>query len=235
MIRHIDHKTMGRSSLGWLDSHFHFSFAEYYNPDNIQFGALRVLNDDIILPGTGFDRHPHQDMEIISYVVEGELTHTDSMNNRRMLTRGDVQYMSAGTGVFHSEHNYGTVPLRFLQIWLLPDHKGHEPNYGDFKCNNEDKINIWMPIAASADNPISSAPVRIHQDVNIYATLLPNAQSVSFAAAKGRQAYLVMIDGSAKINGALVSTRDAVEVIEDTAAIEPSDSAHVLAIEMKKG
>src|SRR5690554_6732108 len=105
MLRKIDNTKMGRSNLGWLQSIFHFSFAEYYNPNNINFGVLRVINDDIIAPNTGFDMHPHRDMEIISYVIDGELTHEDSMGNKGALTRGQVQYMSAGTGVYHSEHN----------------------------------------------------------------------------------------------------------------------------------
>ena len=111
MLRKIDHTKMGRSNLGWLQSIFHFSFAEYYNPANINFGALRVINDDLIAPQTGFGTHPHRDMEIISYVVDGELTHADSMGNQNSITRGQVQYMSAGTGVLHSEYNYGENTL----------------------------------------------------------------------------------------------------------------------------
>lgn len=105
MIKFIDSKKMGRGKHDWLDSHFHFSFADYYNPQNMQFGVLRVINDDLVKPNTGFDTHPHKNMEIISYVVDGELSHSDSMNNQHTLTRGQVQYMSAGTGVLHSEHN----------------------------------------------------------------------------------------------------------------------------------
>ncbi len=134
MLRYIDHKLMGRSQLGWLDSHFHFSFAEYFNPDNMQFGALRVINDDIIKAQTGFGAHPHEDMEIITYVIQGELSHEDSMGNASTLTLGQVQYMSAGTGVIHSEHNWqNEADLRLLQIWILPDDSGYEPNYGDYR------------------------------------------------------------------------------------------------------
>jgi len=133
VLRKIDNTKMGSSDLGWLKSKFHFSFAEYYNPSNVNFGVLRVINDDLVKPGTGFDTHPHRDMEIISYIVDGELTHGDSMGNKRTLSRGHVQYMSAGTGVFHSEHNFGEETLRFLQIWIYPDKNGYEPNYGDYK------------------------------------------------------------------------------------------------------
>ena len=121
MLRKLDHNNMGKSNLGWLRSVFHFSFAEYYNPKNINFGVLRVINDDLIDPHTGFPKHPHQNMEIVSYAVDGNLTHADSMGNENTITRGHVQYMSAGTGVYHSEMNHGDETLRLLQIWILPD------------------------------------------------------------------------------------------------------------------
>jgi redox-sensitive bicupin YhaK (pirin superfamily) len=135
MLRKIESKNMGSSNLGWLRSKFHFSFAEYYNPDNIQFGVLRVINDDLIEGGTGFDTHPHRNMEIISYVVNGDLTHRDSMGDKNTITRGQVQYMSAGTGVLHSEHNFGKDLLRLLQIWIFPAENGLQPNYGDYSFN----------------------------------------------------------------------------------------------------
>ncbi|MDR1686857.1 MAG: pirin family protein [Desulfovibrio sp.] len=232
MLRFIDGKKMGKSSLGWLESRFHFSFAEYYNPDNMQFGVLRVVNDDLVAPGTGFDTHPHRDMEIISYVVDGELTHADSMGNKSTLTRGQVQYMSAGTGVLHSEHNFGREKLRFLQIWILPDKKGHTPNYGDFRFKIEDRENTWLPIAAGVDNTDSGAPIRIHQDINAYAAILTNRAGIDFPTAKGRQAYLVMIEGSADINGIKVGTRDALEITGETVTVKPDEAAHILVIEM---
>ena len=234
MIRYIDSKKMGRSFLGWLDSHFHFSFAEYYNPENIQFGALRVVNDDMVEPGTGFDTHPHKDMEILSYVIDGELTHADSMGNKHTLTRGQVQYMSAGTGVLHSEHNRGDTMLRFLQIWILPDKKGHDPKYGDFPFAMEDRENTWLPIASSVDNPNSTAPIKIHQDTNVYATTLTNRASIEFPVKKGRQAYLIMIEGSAGINGITLGMRDALEITGETVTIKPDNTAHILVIEMAK-
>ena len=133
MIKVIKHENMGRSDRGWLHSLFHFSFAEYYKPDNIKFGALRVVNDDRFDPHGGFGMHPHDNMEIISYVVDGQLTHRDNLGNGSRLERGDVQYMSAGSGIMHSEYNDTNEPLRFLQIWILPDEKNAEPNYGDHR------------------------------------------------------------------------------------------------------
>ena len=165
MIKKIDHKTMGRSNLGWLQSLFHFSFADYYNPNNINFGTLRVVNDDLIKSGTGFPTHPHRDMEIISYVIDGELTHGDSMGNKRTLSRGQVQYLSAGTGITHSEYNYSDVTARFLQIWILPDQRGYRPNYGDYKFNWDDRKNKWLHIVSGQTG---NAPVKINQDVNFH-------------------------------------------------------------------
>ena len=153
MIKVIDHNKMGKSERGWLHSLFHFSFAEYYNPNNIQFGALRVVNDDVFDPQGGFPTHPHSDMEIISYVVDGELTHKDSLGNGRMLTKGQVQYMSAGKGILHSEFNYAEKPSRFLQIWILPDAAGYEPAYGDYDFKWEDRENTWLQIASGKRVP----------------------------------------------------------------------------------
>jgi redox-sensitive bicupin YhaK (pirin superfamily) len=234
MIRYIDSRKMGRSHLGWLDSHFHFSFAEYYNPDNMQFGVLRVINDDIVQPGTGFDTHPHRDMEILSYVIEGELSHADSMNNKHTLTRGQVQYMSAGTGVFHSEHNWGKDRLRFLQIWILPDRKGHTPDYGEHRFAFEDRVNVWLPIATGVGNKESGAPIRINQDVNVYAAMLTGGGNGCFSVGKGRQAYLVLMEGEADVNGTALSPRDGLEIAEEDITVTPRDSAHLLILEMAK-
>lgn len=234
MLKYIDSKKMGRGRHSWLDSHFHFSFAEYYNPDNIQFGVLRVINDDLVKPGKGFDTHPHKNMEIISYVVDGELTHADSMNNQQTLTRGQVQYMSAGTGVYHSEHNLGEDILRFLQIWILPDKDGYKPNYGDFRFVLSDRENKWLPIASSVENENSEAPIRIHADVNMYATILSSGKKLDFKVEKGRQAYLVLIEGEAEIDGIHLNARDALEITEQDIAIEALKTAHVVVIEMAK-
>jgi redox-sensitive bicupin YhaK (pirin superfamily) len=253
MIRYIDHAKMGRGQHGWLDSHFHFSFAEYCNPENINFGVLRVMNDDLVQTGTGFDTHPHENMEIISYVVQGELTHKDSMGNEYTLTRGQVQYMSAGTGVFHSEYNLGKDLLRFFQIWIFPDREGYTPDYGDFRFKLEDRYGKWLPIAACAKNRDSAAPVKIHQDINAYAAILDSGKSLDFEVAADRQAYLVAIEGGAVLRGrdggtATLAMRDAAEITgesftvtaETGAAVKDgevgllAEGAHVLVIEMQR-
>jgi redox-sensitive bicupin YhaK (pirin superfamily) len=225
---------MGRGIHDWLDSHFHFSFSDYYNPDNINFGVLRVINDDLVKANNGFGPHPHENMEIISYVVEGELTHGDSMGNDNTLTRGQVQYMSAGTGVVHKEANHTDKTLRFLQIWILPDKRGYKPNYGDVLFDVEDRRDNWLPIATWTRNSQSDAPIKIHADVNVYASLISEGKTLDFPVEVGRQAYLVIIEGNAVINGIAFSDRDALEIIEESITVEALSEAHVLIIEMAK-
>lgn len=232
MLRKLDNENMGRSNLGWLNSIFHFSFAEYYNPKNIHFGQLRVINDDLVAPGTGFNLHPHKEMEIVSYVVNGDLTHGDSMGNKNTVTRGHVQYMSAGTGVFHSEHNLGSETLRFLQIWILPDRAGYEPNYGDYRFNWEDRHNQWLHMVSSKEG---DAPIKINQDANIYSLELEAGKEISFPVSEGRQAYLVQIEGNSTINTLTLNTRDALEIVEEDIQINSNETSHILLIEMKKG
>jgi redox-sensitive bicupin YhaK (pirin superfamily) len=241
MIKLIKHEDMGRARHGWLDSHHHFSFASYYNPANIQFGVLRVLNDDIVQPGTGFDLHPHENMEIISYVIDGELTHGDSMGNERTLGRGEVQYMSAGTGVWHSEYNHGSAPHRFFQIWFLPDAAGYKPNYGDMRFAWEARVGKWLHIATwdkaadkngSPTGDTATTPIGIHQDINMYATYLEDGASLPFEVAPDRQAYLVVAEGAALVNGTLVGQRDALEIVGENVTVEAPKSAHIVVIEM---
>lgn len=231
MIKKIESKSMGKSNQGWLRSIFHFSFADYYNPQNINFGVLRVINDDLIEAGTGFDTHPHQDMEIISYVIDGELTHGDSMSNQRTLQRGHVQYMSAGTGVWHSEYNLGDSLARFLQIWIYPDKRGHVPNYGEFRFNWEERQNKWFHIVSSTKG---DAPVKIHQDANLFVLELSNDKRIHFPVNQGRQAYLVQIEGKSLVNGQHLEARDAMEIVEEEIDITASETSHFMLIEMAK-
>lgn len=232
MIRKISSDQMGKSDLGWLKSKFHFSFAEYYNPSNVNFGVLRVLNDDLVEQKTGFDTHPHRDMEIISYVVDGELTHGDSMGNKSTLTRGQVQYMSAGKGVYHNEYNLGDKILRFLQIWILPDHKGHTPHYGDHKFEWELRKNKWLHMVSSK---MGDAVIKVNQDVNIFSLNLEGEKTIKFDVKENRQAYLVLIEGNATIKNIALEARDAMEIVEEEILIESKTDSHLLVIEMKKG
>lgn len=231
MLRKLDSTNMGRSDLGWLQSIFHFSFSSYYNVDNMNFGVLRVINDDLVKANTGFEMHPHKDMEIISYVVDGELTHGDSMGNKNTITRGHVQYMSAGTGIYHSEHNLGKTTSRFLQIWIHPDKKGLEPNYGDYKFQWENRKNKWLQIVSSTDG---DGPIKIYQDANIYVLELDENKEIDFKVNEERQAYLVQIEGSAEINNILLNNRDALEIVEEDIVIKSKEKSHIIIIEMKK-
>ena len=231
MLKKIDNKNMGKSDLGWLKSSFHFSFSEYYNPSNINFGKLRVINDDLIQGKTGFPMHPHNDMEIVSYVIDGKITHKDSMGNVGELSRGEVQYMSAGTGVYHSEYNLGDETLRLLQIWIYPDKKDYKPNYGENKFNWSDRENKWLHMVSSFEG---NAPVKIHQDVNIYAIYLDKNNEESLNVEKDRQAYLVQIEGSSIINGIELNQKDALEIAEENIQIKAKENSHFLVIEMNK-
>ncbi len=232
MLKYIDSTKMGTSNLGWLDSHFHFSFSNYYNPSNIDFGNLRVINDDIIAPNTGFDTHPHRDMEILTYVLDGELTHKDSMGHELVVKRGGIQYMSAGTGITHSEHNLGTEPLRILQIWIYPDRPGHTPHYGDHSFGPEERSGKLLKLVSSKDGDGSA---KINQDANIYVTELELGQSTYFEVGSGRQAYVIQIEGSAKYNDILLTERDALEAVEESFTISPETKSHIMIIELKKG
>lgn len=231
MLKKLESSKMGKSDLGWLKSKFHFSFAEYYNPRNMGFGVLRVINDDLINPNTGFDTHPHRDMEIISYVVHGELTHGDSMGNKSTLQRGHVQYMSAGTGVYHSEHNLGEDIARFLQIWILPDKKGHKPNYGEYRFDWDERKNKWLHIVSSNEG---HATVKVNQDVNIFVLELEVNNEIDFSVESGRQAYLVQIEGKSNINGITLNQRDAMEIIEENIKIKAEVHSHFIIVDMKK-
>lgn len=233
MLKKLPKEVMGTSNLGWLQSRFHFSFAQYFNKKNMNFGALRVLNDDIVQPQSGFEMHPHDNMEIISYIVSGEITHKDSMQNKETLNKGEVQYLSAGSGIFHSEHNlHESHLLRLLQIWILPPKKNLPKLYGSHKYTSEQRHNKWLNIVSSQEG---HANVKIHQDVNIYVSQLDEGKQLYFSIEKERQIYFVQIEGKSRVNKEKLCASDALEIVEEelleVEAIEPS---HVLFIEMKK-
>jgi len=170
-------------------------------------------------------------MEIISYVIDGKITHKDSMGNVGELSRGEVQYMSAGTGVYHSEYNLGDEDLRLLQIWIYPDKKDYKPNYGENKFNWSDRENKWLHMVSSTEG---SALVKIHQDVNIYAIYLDKNNEESLNIEKDRQAYLVQIEGISIINGIELNEKDALEIVEENIKIKAKENSHFLVLEMKK-
>jgi len=232
MLKHIPAESMYRGKpTNWLDTVHHFSFSEYYNPSNMQFGSLRVLNDDLIRGHSGFDTHPHKDMEIVSYLVEGALTHRDSLGNEGTIRRGEVQYMSAGRGIFHSEINEGNETVRLLQIWILPSAKNLEPNYGDYKYEWKERENTLLHLVSPQNG---NAPVKLHQDVNMYATELQQGKNLEFPLPSGRQCYIVQIEGTSLINGVSLKERDSLEAAEENLKIEAIGMSHLLFIEMGK-
>ncbi|MCX7569358.1 pirin family protein [Tumebacillus sp. DT12] len=183
----------------WLTARFSFSFAEYYDPSNLNFGVHRVLNDDIIAPGTGFGMHPHRDMEIVTYVIEGALEHKDSMGNVGVVRAGEIQTMTAGTGVYHSEYNHSQdEEVHSLQLWFLPDQKGLTPGYAQKQFSKGDQRNALLKVVAP-DGADGALP--IHSDVTIYFSDLDAGQGVTHRQAAGRKMHLFMIAGELTLNG----------------------------------
>ncbi|HEX7599982.1 MAG TPA: pirin family protein [Polyangiaceae bacterium] len=200
----------GLADHGWLKSRHTFSFADYHNPKRMGFRALRVINDDRVAGGKGFGRHSHADMEIISYPLEGALEHKDSMGTGSVIRPGDVQRMSAGTGVAHSEYNASPTELvHFLQIWILPDKRGHQPGYEQKAFSAEEKRGK-LRLVASPDGAEGS--ITIHQDAKLYAGLFDAGEKATHALAAGRHAWLHVARGSIELNGTKLAEGDAAGV-----------------------
>ena len=233
MLKKLPKENMGKSNLGWLESRFHFSFAEYRNPNNINFGVLRVLNDDIVHPMSGFDMHPHSNMEIISYIVDGEITHKDSMGNVETLKRGEVQYLSAGDGIYHSEHNlHKSLDLRLLQIWIIPPKVGLPRLYGSKRYEKNQRENKLLNIVSSQNG---NADIKIYQDINIYISELEIGKSLDFTINENRQVYFVQIEGRSTVNDITLDFGDAMEIVDiNKLHIKALENSHFLFIEMAK-
>ena len=223
----------GLADHGWLRSFHTFSFADYYDPQHMGFGPLRVINEDRVQPGQGFGTHGHRDMEIISYVLEGGLAHKDSMGNGSVIKPGAVQRMSAGTGVRHSEYNASDKDLvHFLQIWIEPDERGVEPSYEEKYFDDASKRGK-LRLIASRDGREGS--VRIHQDANLYATLVDGSDVVEFQPASGRKVYVHLVRGRASINGQPLEAGDAVKLWggENKLRIAEAREAEILVFDLQ--
>ena len=209
MIKTIKANEHYKNEMDWLSTYHHFSFADYYNPEKMNFGPLRVFNDDTIKPGTGFDFHQHRDMEIITYLIEGELEHKDNQGNHGVIYPGEVQRMTAGSGILHSEFNHSQEkPLRLLQMWVFANKKGLEPSWEQKKFTKEERINKLVPVVTS-ENAKDGNALHIHQDATFYLSTLTAGSKVDHKLNIGRKAYLFVIDGTIKLNGNLMQTRDA--------------------------
>lgn len=200
----------GVASFGWLESRHTFSFGHYYDPQFMGFGPLRVINEDKVKPGQGFGTHGHSDMEIISYVLDGALEHKDSLGTGSIIRPGDVQRMTAGTGVRHSEYNASsTDPVHFLQIWILPERDGLEPSYEQKAFSAEEKRG-QLRLVGSRDGRDGS--VTIHQDVNLYSALLDSAEVITYELDEDRKGWVQVAQGSLELNGEVLSAGDGVAV-----------------------
>ncbi|QZA79314.1 pirin family protein [Deefgea tanakiae] len=221
----------GHANHGWLDSNFSFSFAEYYDPAHMHFGALRVINDDRIAAGMGFGMHPHQDMEIITYVLSGAIEHKDSMGNGSVIRPGNVQRMSAGTGVRHSEFNpSATEQTHLLQIWILPAQKGDTPSYEEKEFSDTDKRG-QLRLVASPNG--EHASVTIHQDVKLYAGLFDGSENAEMPIQMGRKLYVHLARGKAEINGLALAAGDALMLThENQLTIQHGIQAEVLVFDV---
>ncbi|NJO43686.1 MAG: pirin family protein [Cyanobacteria bacterium CRU_2_1] len=204
----------GHVSFGWLNSYHSFSFGNYYDPNHMGFRALRVINDDQVKPGAGFDTHPHRDMEILTYVLSGSLTHRDSMGNTATIGANEVQRITAGTGIFHSEFNKSaTEPVHLLQIWILPDQRGLPPSYQEQSFPAETRRNQWRQIAG---RDAKDGAVQIHQDVDLYASLLTAGDRLSFPLRSGRHAWLQVAQGKISLNGISLEAGDGAAINNET-------------------
>lgn len=221
----------GHANHGWLESRHSFSFADYHDPQHVEFGVLRVINEDRVAPGGGFGTHPHRDMEIISYVLAGQLGHQDSMGNGSVIVPGDVQRMSAGTGVFHSEMNASqNQPVHFLQIWIRPERTGVTPGYEQKSFTPEEKRGR-LRLVVSPDGAEDS--VSIHQDARMYAGLLDGAETAMLTVADNRRLYVHVVRGALRANGVPLAGGDALKLRGVTElALDAGQDAEVLVFDL---
>ncbi|MBT8105681.1 MAG: pirin family protein [Woeseiaceae bacterium] len=210
MLEIIQSDSRGKADHGWLKARHTFSFADYYDPARIHFGDLRVINEDRVAPGQGFGMHPHRDMEILTYIISGAIEHKDSMGNGTMIRAGEVQRMTAGTGVLHSEFNPSQdEELHLLQIWILPEAKNLEPGYEQTPFAREDKLNT-LRLIASRDGRDGS--LTIHQDVELYASILERGHEVSIDDVAARRIFVQVVAGSIDVNGEALGAGDGVQI-----------------------
>jgi redox-sensitive bicupin YhaK (pirin superfamily) len=221
----------GRANLGWLDSRHTFSFADYHDPRYMGFGPLRVINEDRVQPGQGFGTHGHRDMEIVSYVLSGALEHRDSMGNGSVIRRGDVQRMTAGTGVQHSEFNHSqSEPVHFLQIWVIPERRGLAPGYEEKRFDDDVKRGRLKLVAARDGH---NGSVIIHQDTSLYAGLLAADDEVTHETDRMRKVWIQIASGSVIVNGATLAAGDGAAVAyEERIAIRATVDSEILLFDM---
>jgi len=228
MLEIIRSASRGSADHGWLQAKHTFSFADYHNPERVHFGKLRVINEDRIAPGQGFATHPHNDMEIVTYVITGAIEHQDSMGNGTVIRAGEVQRMTAGTGVLHSEHNHSQDELlHLLQIWIFPEQKSLEPGYEQTVFPREKKLN-QLRLVGSRDGREGS--LTIHQDVDLYASVLESGQCVSLDDIADRRIFIQVVAGEISVNDERLASGDGVQIrkADDVAIAAATDAEFLL-------
>ncbi len=230
MIERRPFAGLGRDKLDWLDTHQHFSFAHYHDPARMGWGALRVWNDDEIAAGTGFPPHPHADMEIITYVREGAISHEDSLGNRGRTEAGDVQVMSAGSGIRHAEYNRETAPTRIFQIWIVPTHRGGPPSWGTRPFPPAERSGQLVALASGDMTDGEALPIRT--DARVLGARLKPGETIEYALQPGRHAYLVPARGALTVNGIRIGERDGAAIRdEDRLLFAALDDAELVLVD----
>lgn len=214
MIDHRPFPSLGHANHGWLDARYHFSFADYHDPKRMGWGALRVWNDDEIAPKSGFPAHPHRDMEIITYVRGGAITHKDSLGNEGRTAAGDVQVMSAGTGVRHSEYNFEEETTRLFQLWILPREDGAPPNWGTKPFPVGGRSGTFVVLASGFDDDAEA--LKIRADARVLGAALRAGETAAYGLEPSRHVYLVAAKGTVEVNGLRLGERDGAAITEET-------------------
>jgi hypothetical protein len=228
MIRIRPSEERGRNKLNWLDTHFTFSFDQYYDPEHMQFRSLRVLNEDIVAPGQGFGMHPHRDMEILTWILEGALEHRDSMGTGAVIRPGELQHMTAGSGILHSEFNPSPKdPTHLLQIWIMPDRKNRKPEYEQLAFPDHDLRGKFLHVAGPR------APVTIHQDANLFIARLGQGQEAELDLKADRHAWVQVARGDVTVNGKDLNAGDGAAIsMEEEVRVQAKGVSEVLLFDL---
>ena len=231
MIKVIPSENRHHVDAGWLDARWHFSFSDYNDPDNVNWGPLRVFNDDVVHPGGGFGMHPHKDMEIITYVLEGELEHRDTLGHREVVRPGEVQVMSAGRGITHAERNPSSeTPVRLLQIWIIPRTRGGEPRYEQRPFSVAQRSGRLLPVVSGGD---VENTIAIDQDATVYVSSLKRGERLTHAAKPNRHAYLFVTKGQVVVNGHLVDAGDQLRAKDEAELkIDAQDESELILLDL---
>jgi quercetin 2,3-dioxygenase len=232
MIDIRPHAGLAHRDHGWLDTRYHFSFSDYHDPARMGWGALRVWNDDRIAAKSGFPPHSHSDMEIVTFVHSGAITHKDSLGNTGRTGAGDVQVMSAGTGITHAEYNLEDEDTTLFQLWILPDRAGEQPSWGAREFPRGDRAGRWIVLASGS--PEGDAALTIRADAKVLAAKVPAGESLTYDASEARHQYLVSVDGRIRVNGREASARDGVAITgESEIVVEAIDDAELVLVDTR--